>query len=357
MAILKIKSTNESSWSSSAPASLSFRELGLHNNHIYFGNKDNIPVRLIEEADLENFSSTGGKLKAFDFGPNTGLTYTTVTEGEKIRYSVTITSAQHQCGFNQNLMVNFFELDGSVYRGVEVDYTIEIDGTVTIYSDDSSYTGRVLISGAVAPNAQAEWGEITGSIESQTDLVNYISENMSIDIPVATTTTVGGIKTTLTESPQSWLDSYMDPNSGLKIALMNGSSTSGIRINGTTIYTHDGTWQNKTFTSNSYSGITGGFTSTRNYYTTSNFNTSYVYLSGGISSDEPITITIACKINSLSYSYNITPVNQSSSTTNTYHYKASSWDDIELVTGGWLIYTCKIYNSTNYFWTREVYSV
>ena len=197
MAILKIKSTNESSWSSSAPASLSFRELGLHNNHIYFGNKDNIPVRLIEEADLENFSGTGGKLKAFDFGPNTGLTYTTVTEGEKTRYSVTITSAQHQCGLNQNLMVNFFELDGSVYRGAEVDYTIGTDGTVTIYSDDSSYTGRVLISGAVAPNAQAEWGEITGSIESQTDLVNYINENSSPNISFNSTSGLYNIGNTV----------------------------------------------------------------------------------------------------------------------------------------------------------------
>ena len=356
MAVLKIKSTNESSWSASVPATLGFRELGLHNNHIYFGNKDNVPVRLVEEADLENFSSTGGKLKGFDFGPGTGYTYTEVVDGEKTRYSVSIAATEHTCGLNQNLMINFFELDGSVYRGSEVDYTISTDGTVTIYSDDSSYTGRMLINGAVAPNAQAEWGEITGSIESQTDLINYISENISIDIPVATTTTVGGIKTTLTASPENSLGCYMNPNGGLEIQTMSGSIIGGTKVTGTTIYTHDGAWLSETFKSGSYKSINALHSSTRNYYTTSNFNTVYLWISS-IDTTAPLTITIACKINNLSYSYNITPVNQSSSTTNTYHYKASSWDDIELVAGGWLIYTCKIYNGTNYFWTREVYSV
>ena len=321
MAILKIKSTNESSWSSSAPANLSFRELGLHNNHIYFGNKDNVPVRLIEEADLENFTSTGGKLKAFDFGPNTGLTYTTVTEGEKTRYSVTITSAQHQCGLNQNLMVNFFELDGSVYRGAEVDYTIGTDGTVTIYSDDSSYTGRVLISGAVAPNAQAEWGEITGSIESQTDLVNYISENISSNI---------GFNT-----------------------------TSGLYNAGNIVYVHDGSWIDLTTLTtsleNSSINISTSYSGVRNYYTTQDFNSIYVYITGATSST-PITITFACKINDTSYNYDINPVNDDTKVSTTYHYKDTSWDNITLVTGGWLVYTCKVHNDSNFFWTRGVYS-
>lgn len=52
MASLKIKSSN----AGNVPTNLGHRELGIHNNQLYFGSSTNTPIRLLNENDLNNFS-------------------------------------------------------------------------------------------------------------------------------------------------------------------------------------------------------------------------------------------------------------------------------------------------------------
>ena len=136
------------------------------------------------------------------------------------------------------------------------------------------------------------------------------------------------------------------------------SESSGLYENSKTIYAMDGTWANRSFSSNNYYSLSMDISSNRNLATTSNFNTIYLYPTGA-NSEYPITIVIACRIGSSSYDYNIVPVNSSGSTTATNQMKSSSWDDIELKVGGWLVYTCKPIvrrgYTTQYLWSREVY--
>lgn len=179
---------------------------------------------------------------------------------------------------------------------------------------------------------------------------------MNENIPIATTTTAGLVKAVSTGS--SGLPTIVDIDGTLRVQMPFGTTT-GIYNTGTALYPYDGTWASKSFNSNTYNSLSFLYNSTRNYYSTSNFNTAYIYPINQNSS-YPLTITIACYIGSSSYTYDLKPVNASGSTTATDHMLASSWDDIELVTGGWLVYTAKLlYSSTysyKYLWTREVYS-
>lgn len=126
MAKLLIKSSNAAA--SAQPQKLGYRELGIHNNHLYFGNSSDEPVRLAEYSDVAG----GGRLQGIDFGPSTGHTYTSTSDGGVTRYKTVITPAQHGCGDTMDILVQFTELDGSLYRGTGVDYTIETDGTINI---------------------------------------------------------------------------------------------------------------------------------------------------------------------------------------------------------------------------------
>ena len=183
-------------------------------------------------------------------------------------------------------------------------------------------------------------------------MVEYLNEN----IPVATTTTAGIVKAVSTGS--TGLPTLVDIDGTLRVQAPMGSST-GIYFNGAAIYPYDGVWASKTFSSGTYTNLSFAYNSNRNYYSTSNFNTAYIYPTNQNLS-YPTTITIACYIASTSYTYNLKPVNASGSTTATDHMLASSWDNIELVTGGWLVYTAKLLYSSSYsykyLWTREVYS-
>lgn len=345
MAKLLIKYSTQSG----EPQKLNYRELGIHNNHLYFGNSSNAPIRLAEYSDVAG----GGKLKGITFGPGTGFTYTATTDGGTTRYKTVIDADDHGCGDSQDIIVQFTEVDGSLYRGAGVDYTVSSSGQITIWSDDSTYKGRIIVSGAVAPNATATWGSITGSITTQTDLVEYLNNN----IPIATTSAAGIVMPSA--SGNGNLDVYGNSVGTLTAQMPNGSSTGGIYVNGTNIYATDGTWIQKSISTGGYNSLSFSYNSNRNYYSISDFNTAYIYPTGQ-NSLYPTTITIACYISSTSYTYNLKPVNTNGSTTATNHMLASSWDDIELKSGGWLVYTAKLLYSSSYsykyLWTREVYS-
>lgn len=90
------------------------------------------------------------------------------------------------------------------------------------------------MSGAVAPSTTAEWGSITGSIATQTDLVEYLNEN----IPIATTTTAGIVKAT--NSGSGSLATYVSTDGTLTAAMPYGT-TAGLHVTNTTLYPHDGT--------------------------------------------------------------------------------------------------------------------
>lgn len=316
MAKLLIKHSTQSG----EPQKLNYRELGIHNNHLYFGNSSNAPIRLAEYSDVAG----GGKLKGITFGPGTGFTYTATTDGGTTRYKTVIDANDHGCGDSQDIIVQFTEVDGSLYRGAGVDYTVSSSGQITIWSDDSTYKGRIIVSGAVAPNATATWGSITGSIATQTDLIQYINENAP--------------------SP----------------AIATTSATSGIYLKGSTIYAIDGTWASKSITSGGYNSLSFSYSGNRNYYVfSSNFNTAYIYPFSA-NWTYPATITIAVYISSTSYDYNLVPVNAPGSTTATNHMLSSSWNNITLKSGGWLVYTAKLLHhgssTYKYLWNREVYS-
>lgn len=125
MAKLLIKYSTQSG----QPQKLNYRELGLHNNHLYFGNSSGAPIRLAEYSDV---AGGGGRLQGIDFGPSTGHRYTSTSDGGVTRYKTVITPAQHGCGDTMDILVQFTELDGSLYRGTGVDYTIGTDGTINI---------------------------------------------------------------------------------------------------------------------------------------------------------------------------------------------------------------------------------
>lgn len=126
MAKLLIKSSNAAA--SAQPQKLGYRELGIHNNHLYFGNSSDEPVRLAEYSDVAG----GGKLKGISFGPGTGFTYTATSDGGVTRYKAVIDAADHGCGDSQDILVQFTEVDGSLYRGAGVDYTVSSSGQITI---------------------------------------------------------------------------------------------------------------------------------------------------------------------------------------------------------------------------------
>lgn len=178
-----------------------------------------------------------------------------------------------------------------------------------------------MVAGAFAPSTTASWGNISGDISLQTDIIEYLEEYSG--------------------------------------SITSGNTTSGTYVSGSTIYATDGTWSSKSFTSNNYHSLGFTYSGTRNYYSTSNFNTAYIYPSS-YNSSYPTTITIACYISSTSYDYNLKPVNKNGSTTATNHMLSSSWNNIELKVGGWLVYTVKLMYSSSYsykyLWTREVYS-
>lgn len=183
-------------------------------------------------------------------------------------------------------------------------------------------------------------------------MIEYLNNN----IPVATTGTAGVVKAVLTGS--NGLPTLVATDGTLRVQMPSGSST-GLYVSGTTMYPYDGTWASKIFSSGTYNSLSFAYNSTRNYYSISDFNTVYIYPTAQ-SAAYPTTITIACYISSTSYTYNLKPVNASGSTTATNHMLASSWDDIELKSGGWLVYTAKLLYSSSYsykyLWTREVYT-
>lgn len=124
MAKLLIKYSTQSG----EPQKLNYRELGIHNNHLYFGNSSNAPIRLAEYSDVAG----GGKLKGIGFGPGTGFTYTATSDGGVTRYKAVINASDHGCGDSQDILVQFTEVDGSLYRGAGVDYTVSSSGQITI---------------------------------------------------------------------------------------------------------------------------------------------------------------------------------------------------------------------------------
>ena len=69
--------------------------------------------------------------------------------------------------------------------------------------------------------------------------------------------------------------------------------------------------------------MVASYSGSRNYYTTQDFNNAYIYITS-VTSLTPVTITFACKINDISYSYNINPVNDDTKVSATYHYKDTS---------------------------------
>lgn len=190
---------------------------------------------------------------------------------------------------------------------------------------------------------------------SSSNPVRLLTEN-----EIANTTDAGIIKVgQRSASTTGCLTSIINSgNDTLYVEFPSVSESSGLYTQSKTIYAMDGTWVNRTFTNNAYSSLSMSVSSNRNLVTRSNFNTAYLYPTGA-NSEYPVTVVIACFIGNSSYDYNIIPVNSSGSTTATYQMKSSSWDNIELKVGGWLVYTCKpIFNSgysTNYLWNREVY--
>ena len=124
MAKLLIKHSTQSG----EPQKLNYRELGIHNNHLYFGSSSNAPIRLAEYSDVAG----GGKLKGITFGPGTGFTYTATTDGGTTRYKTVIDADDHGCGDSQDIIIQFTEVDGSLYRGAGVDYTVSSSGQITI---------------------------------------------------------------------------------------------------------------------------------------------------------------------------------------------------------------------------------
>lgn len=124
MAKLLIKYSTQSG----EPQKLNYRELGIHNNHLYFGNSSNAPIRLAEYSDVAG----GGKLKGIAFGPGTGFTYTATSDGGTTRYKTVIDADDHGCGDSQDIIIQFTEIDGSLYRGAGVDYTVSSSGQITI---------------------------------------------------------------------------------------------------------------------------------------------------------------------------------------------------------------------------------
>ena len=174
----------------------------------------------------------------------------------------------------------------------------------------------------------------------------------------ATTTTNGLVKAGASGTGNGTV--YVDASGKLTCTDTNttytGSSTTGVVLSGTTFYGTDGSWTSKSFSTGSYASFSTSLGSYVNYYSdSSNFNDAYIYLS---SYSYPSVITFAIKVNSTSYTYNLIPVNSSnSSTTRTYHYLSSSWNNIPpLSVGDYIIYTAKVRSASTIYWSREVYS-
>ena len=127
MAKLLVKVSNGQG---TVPQKLGYREFGMHQGHMYFGATEdgNTPVRLAEYSDVAG----GGKLKGITFGPGTGFTYTATSDGGTTRYKTVIDADDHGCGDSQDIIIQFTEIDGSLYRGAGVDYTVSSSGQITI---------------------------------------------------------------------------------------------------------------------------------------------------------------------------------------------------------------------------------
>lgn len=93
-----------------------------------------------------------------------------------------------------------------------------------------------------------------------------------------------------------------------------------------------------------------------NRYITNNFNNIYIALTN-LNSGYCREITIRVAVNSTGYTYNITPINSTSSTTTrTYHKLSSSWNNMPpLAVGDYIIYRAKVMSTSLVFWDREVY--
>lgn len=98
--------------------------------------------------------------------------------------------------------------------------------------------GRIIVSGAVAPSTTAEWGSLTGSIATQTDLVQYINENAPSPA-IATTSAAGIVKPASSGSGSLYV--YGDSTGRLTAQMPTCSNAGGLCNSGTTIYTTDGT--------------------------------------------------------------------------------------------------------------------
>lgn len=78
---------------------------------------------------------------------------------------------------------------------------------------------------------------MTGSIATQTDLIQYINENAPSPA-IATTSVAGIVKPAMSGTGN--LNVYGD-STGKLTAQLNANSASGIYLNGSTIYAMDGT--------------------------------------------------------------------------------------------------------------------